>query len=123
MTRRLRHAAGLFVVPLLLFCPTLVSAQDPVEAAPQLHKVLVDNDKVRVYEVTLKPGDKIPMHSHPVHVVYFITGGKARFGLPDGKSEVRESPAGGAVWNDPVTHTSENTGGDVTRVVIVELKK
>ena len=41
-----------------------------------------------------KAGDKSPMHSHPDHVIYIVTGGKARFTLPDGKTQEIESKAG-----------------------------
>jgi predicted metal-dependent enzyme (double-stranded beta helix superfamily) len=37
---------------------------DAVIAAPNSHKVLLENDNVRVVEVTLLPGQKEPMHAH-----------------------------------------------------------
>lgn len=37
---------------------------DAVVAAPQNHKILLENDKVRVLEVTLLPGEKEPLHHH-----------------------------------------------------------
>jgi len=40
------------------------AALDAVVAAPQNHKILLENDKVRVLEVTLLPGEKEPLHHH-----------------------------------------------------------
>lgn len=37
---------------------------DAVVAAPKNHKILLENDKVRVLEVTLLPGEKEPLHHH-----------------------------------------------------------
>ncbi len=39
-------------------------AFDAVAAAPDHHKVIFENDKLRVLEVTLKPQDEEPLHHH-----------------------------------------------------------
>src|SRR5918995_4002084 len=39
-------------------------ALDAVAAAPAHHKVLFENDRLRVLEVTLPPGDEEPVHHH-----------------------------------------------------------
>ena len=40
-------------------------AGDAVSVAPNLYKVLAENDKVRVLETRYGPGVKSDMHSHP----------------------------------------------------------
>ena len=37
---------------------------DAVAAAPKHHKVIFENDKLRVLEVTLEPQDEEPLHHH-----------------------------------------------------------
>src|SRR4051794_20008034 len=37
---------------------------DAVAAAPENHKVLFENDRLRVLEVILEPGDEEPVHHH-----------------------------------------------------------
>ena len=37
---------------------------DAVKAAPKQHKVLFENDNIRVLDVTLEPGDEEPLHHH-----------------------------------------------------------
>ena len=64
-------------------------AQDAVQVAPGLFKVLAENDKVRVLEVNAKKGDKAAMHSHPAMVIYILKAGKTRFTNADGT--IRES--------------------------------
>lgn len=39
-------------------------AFDAVAAAPKHHKVLFENDKLRVLDVTLEPQDEEPLHHH-----------------------------------------------------------
>ena len=39
-------------------------ALDAVAAAPKHHKVLFENDRLRVLEVTLEPEDEEPVHHH-----------------------------------------------------------
>ncbi len=37
---------------------------DAVIAAPDSHKVILENDKVRILEVVILPGQKEPIHTH-----------------------------------------------------------
>lgn len=45
---------------------------DAVLAAPNNHKILLENDKVRVLEVTIKPGEIEPLHHHRWPSVLYI---------------------------------------------------
>ncbi|WP_430391010.1 cupin domain-containing protein [Dyella sp. 20L07] len=99
-----------------------VPAQDMVTVAPKNTKVLLDNDQVRVIEVWLRPGESLPMHSHPANVVYFVTGGKTKTTTADGKTTETQHKAGDAIWSDPVTHSNQNMGSALTKAVVVELK-
>ncbi len=111
-----------FAVLLVLGTPIL-RAQDIVKVAPKNCRVLLDNDQVRVIRVTLKPGEKLDMHSHGANIVYSLTGGKAKYTMADGKTEERELKAGQAVWSEAVTHSTENTGTTDSRALLIELKK
>lgn len=103
-------------------CAGSALAQDMAKVAPKNTKVLIDNDQVRVIEVWLKPGESLPMHSHPANVVVFVTAGKGKMTTADGKVTETERKAGEAVWSDPVTHSNLNTGTEPTKAVVVELK-
>jgi quercetin dioxygenase-like cupin family protein len=106
----------------LLATVSPLSAQDPVKLSPKMYKVLLENEHVRVLEFHAKPGEKEPMHSHLMAVVYALTGGKARMTTPDGKSEELDNTPGTTLWRDEVTHTFENTGSTAIRALIVEVK-
>ena len=102
---------------------TSLWAQDMVKVAPKNCKVLLDNDQVRVVRVVLKPGEKLPMHSHPANIVYSLSGGKATYTLADGKTEEREVKAGQTTWSEAGSHSTENTGTTESRALVFELKK
>ncbi|WP_158543521.1 cupin domain-containing protein [Dyella solisilvae] len=110
------------LVAVALACAAGVRAQDMAKVAPKNTKVLVDNEQVRVLEVWLKPGESLPMHSHPGNVVYFVTAGKTKTTTGDGKVTETEHKAGDAIWSDAITHSNENIGTAPTKALVVEVK-
>ena len=101
----------------------IAKAQDPAKIDPAHYKVLLNNSHVRVLDARLKPGEKTPVHSHPNHVTYALTGGTLKFTLPDGKTNTVTFKAGQATWRNAVTHTVENIGKNETHALDIELKK
>lgn len=106
----------------VLAVSTAVVAQDAVKTAPNNTKVVLENERVRVYEFWAKAGDKMAVHSHPDHLVYVTGGGKVKFTGADGKVTENDMKAGQALWVPATTHSIEALSGDV-RAVVVELKK
>lgn len=82
----------------------------------------LDNQRVRVLESTLKPGDKEKLHSHPASIIYVIEGGKFRNHAADGTVTEGEFKAGDTTYREPLTHWAENIGTTTIRLVLVELK-
>jgi len=97
-------------------------AQDVMKVAPESHKVLLENDRVRVLEYRIKPGKKDAMHSHPDYLVYVLTTGKFKFTLPDGKTFDREGKAGEVLFIEAETHATENVGSTEAHGLLIELK-
>jgi quercetin dioxygenase-like cupin family protein len=106
----------------LAFSAALAQDVMTVPGGAEAHKVLLDNDQVRVLDVRLQPGQKIAMHSHPANVVYFVTDCKTNVTSPDGKTAVRDGKAGTAIWSGPLTHAAENIGPAECHLVQTELK-
>jgi quercetin dioxygenase-like cupin family protein len=98
-------------------------SQDATRVAPDIYKVLFENNEVRVLDIRMKQGSKSEMHSHPKSIVYCINDSKAKFTFPGGKSDVVDLKAGQTIWLDAVSHSVENTGADDMRAVLIELKK
>jgi quercetin dioxygenase-like cupin family protein len=97
--------------------------KDALHAAPNVTKLLMENDRVRVFDVRFKPGEKTPMHSHPDHVMYAFNDGKLRLTPANGKTKEVAVKAGQAVWMDATSHTAENPGKNDLHFVAVELKE
>lgn len=100
----------------------VTSEQDVAVVNATTVKVKLDNPRVRVMDVTLKPGEKEKTHSHPAYVVYVIEGGKVRNHASDGTTVEAEFKAGDVLYREPLTHWAENIGTTTIRLVLVELK-
>jgi len=114
--------AGLAVSGLLLSAG-VASAQDPAVVNAKTVHVKLENDRVRVLEANLEPGEKEQVHSHPAYVTYVIAGGTVRNHFADGKTAEAELKAGDVLYRDPVTHWAENIGTTPIHLILVELKK
>ena len=97
--------------------------QDPVEVAPDIYKVALENDRVRVLDIHQKPGQASAEHWHPAFVLYIANDGRVKFSYPDGQSDELDLEAGQAIWSDEVTHAAENTGSTEVHAVCVEFKE
>lgn len=115
-------AKALLVALALALTTSTVSAQDVVKVAPNNCKVLLENDRVRVVEIWIKPGEKLAMHSHPAAVTYVLTPGKLKTTFPDGKTVETEAQAGQALWSDGGSHEQVNTTTTEVRALVVEMK-
>jgi len=45
-------------------------AEDPVQVGSSAYTTLLENERVRLLEVRMAPGDSFAMHGHPDCVVY-----------------------------------------------------
>jgi beta-alanine degradation protein BauB len=95
---------------------------DPAKVAGDVYKLVLDNDRVRVFEVTFKPGQKAVMHGHPDHVVYVLDDYTLDLRLPDGKSQEVSLKTGQTIFMGAGPHAAENIGKTEGRSLVVELK-
>jgi len=101
-----------------------VSAQEGPGQGP-VYKVALENDRVRVRDVTFAPGVRDNgMHTHRYpHVGVVLTKGTLVFTDPAGKVESVPFEAGSVGFREAnVTHMVANPGPDPMRVIEVELK-
>lgn len=96
---------------------------DAIEAAADIHSVLLENERVRVLEYRIKPGEKAEMHSHPDNVIYHLKGTfTASSTPPEGDAREFDVEPGMCLWSPASAHTFENTNGDEGVGLIIELK-
>ena len=96
--------------------------EDPVNISPQYYTVRFENDRVRVLEFRLPPGEKEPMHSHPPGIVRYLSDGKFRVTLPDGSEYETSVKKGDVSWRDFTKHAAENIGTTDALAFAIELK-
>ncbi|MEA1902671.1 MAG: cytoplasmic protein [Actinomycetota bacterium] len=103
---------------------------DGVVAAPDHHRVIFENDEVRVLETAIPAGDTTPVHTHRRATAMYVVSG-SHFLRRDENGEVMldtraqeppfEMPP--VIWSDGTpAHTLENTGTDDLDIG-VELKR
>ena len=94
------------------------------KASPDIYRVIAEDERYVVMEVTWKGGQKDSMHSHPKGlVVHFLTDCHARTVTRDGKVMEARRKAGETRINPPVVaHTFENLASTDCRHIHVEMK-
>ena len=102
--------------------PLAAAAQDAAKVDPGHYKVLIDNPSVRVLKVAVSPGAKSPMHSHPDAMLISLQDAKARFTLPDGKTQDMDIGKETASYTPATTHSPTNVGTTPVDAILVEFK-
>lgn len=103
---------------------------DAVAAAPANHRVLFENDRVRVLDVVVPPGTREGTHAHCLPSVLYVMGGAVYVDYDQNGKVIFDSRAAGPTpafpvveWLDPqAPHAVENLGDDPIHLVRVELK-
>ncbi len=122
MTKYLKTGFILAMVAAIYF--SLAFAQDPVKVSPTVYKTLLENERVRVLEITVKPGEATAMHAHPDYSLYVIEGGLVRlFSSPADTGVAVELKTGAVSWRDAEAHFGKNVGTTTVRLLATELKE
>jgi beta-alanine degradation protein BauB len=96
---------------------------DPATVAADVYKMVMQNDRVRVFEVRFQPGQKTVVHGHPDHVAYVLADLTLSLTFPDGKSQEVPLRAGQAIWIGAGPHAAQNIGATEGRAVVIELRE
>jgi hypothetical protein len=90
-------------------------------------KMLLENDRVRIWEIVLEPGARAPFHWH-THPYFYVCAmpGRVRTRFPNGHYVEGDEEAGGVAFmehspDNPGVHDLENTGDTTIRYTTVEL--
>lgn len=109
--------------------PWPASLDGPV-AAPGHHRVLWENERVRVLETTIAAGDRTPLHTHEAPTVMYVVSGTSFVRRDEHGTVILDTSAieppfvmPPVLWSEKnPAHTLENTGPDPLVVIGVELK-
>jgi hypothetical protein len=105
------------------------NTMDALVAAPDSHRVLFENDRVRVLDVLIEPGTREPEHTHrapsvmlidePAHIRYYV-GDELRF---ESASAAESAPGVRVRWMNPEgPHAVENLDERRYHAIRIELK-
>ena len=97
-------------------------SHDPVVTNPDLYRVVMENDRVRVLAYADRPGDRTTPHRHPDSVMVTLSG--FRRSLSSGGREMQvELEAGEVRWLAAQEHSGANIGDTECRTIFIELKE
>jgi mannose-6-phosphate isomerase-like protein (cupin superfamily) len=129
MTPRIQgFGAGLLVgivVTAGTVAATLAASHNTLQPGKYTSKVVLENERVRVKDVTFPPGVlDTGMHTHEfAHVGVILTKGSLVFTDPNGKSESVAFDVGSVGFREAkATHQVANPGPNPMRVIEVEIK-
>ena len=86
-----------------------------------------ENERTRVWEVRLEPGERGPFHAHTTNYFWTVVdGGKGLQRRDDGSYAIRDYRVGDTLYlenspESPMIHDLENVGDTVLRFVTVEI--
>jgi len=92
---------------------------DPAKVAADVYTMVMENDRVRVFEVRFKPGQKTVMHGHPDHVAYVLGGFTLNLKFPDGKSQDFPLKNGQVLWIGAGPHEAQNVGTTAESALVI----
>jgi predicted metal-dependent enzyme (double-stranded beta helix superfamily) len=105
------------------------AAMDALVAAPASHRVLLENDRVRVLEVVIEPGTREPEHTHQAPSVMIVDEPtRIRYYVADtlqfeSKARSETLPGTRVRWMEPEgPHSVENIDEHRYHAIRVELK-
>jgi mannose-6-phosphate isomerase-like protein (cupin superfamily) len=110
---------------------TEIDPLDALIAAPEHHRLLLENDKVRVVETLIPAGERTAIHTHQwegvLHVRSwsdFVRRDDHDNVLVDTRTnEALRNPAE-VIWGPALPpHSLENVGNQTLRIIAVELKE
>lgn len=94
---------------------------DGMLVSPEFTRKLGDTLGIKMYEVTVKPGDSIPLHSHPDHAFYVVQEGRAAIYFDGTNRQEWDLKAGMGIVNPPVVDAAKNIGKTTIKFIVVDI--
>ena len=87
-------------------------------------EILFENDHVRIWGLSLEPGETQPWHRHDLpYIIVPLTAGDNIMRFADGRQRPTQESVGGVLWREPgIPHELENCSHWTYRNVLIELK-
>lgn len=92
-------------------------AMDPLTVGAAFSKKLGDTLNMKMFEVTIKPGDSVAIHTHPDHSFYVIQGGKIEVTFKGMEKQIMDLQPGMGWIGGPTTDFGKNVGNTIVKWV------
>jgi len=101
--------------------PAYDSATDAYILGGESIQKLGDTLGIKLFTVTINPGDTATMHSHPDHAVYVIQGGELAVSFKGGPRVIMKMDKGMAFVGGPLSDAAKNTGKTSIKLLIAHI--
>ena len=102
---------------------------DALACAPAHHRLVFENEQVRVLDTRIAPGERTPVHTHRWPAAHYVLSwsdfvrrdADGAVLLDTRATGIRAAPE--ALWGDPLPpHSLENVGTALLRIISTEVK-
>lgn len=98
-------------------------ALDPWNVEAPFARRFGDTLGIKMFEVTLKPGDSVALHTHPDHTLYVVQGGKVSITIKGGGTQELDLPTGAGFVNASISHWGKNIGNTTVRLLVTDVHR
>jgi hypothetical protein len=102
---------------------------DALAAAPAQHRLLLENEHVRVLDTRIEPGERTPIHTHRWPAAHYVVSWSdfvrrdAEGAVLVDTRAVSGTTISRAMWGDALApHSLENVGSGLLHIVSTEVK-
>jgi len=82
---------------------------------------IADTLGIKMFIVTMKPGDSAALHSHPDYAVYVLQGGEMAITAQGSSRRIVKLESGKGLVIGPTTHTEKNTGKTTIKLLLTHI--
>jgi len=101
--------------------PAYDSAMDAFTlGGPSIQKI-ADSLGIKLFILTMKPGDTATLHSHPDHAVYVLEGGELAVSFLGGPRTIMKLQKGMGFVGGPLSDAAKNTGKTTIKLLIAHV--
>lgn len=101
----------------------LSDALDAAKVAPHIYRIALENERLRVLDVTLRNGEMAPLHSHPDRLIVYLNACAWLEVTGDGRRRMQSFTTGDLSWEPGMMHGGESSNVvHDCRLLEIELK-
>jgi len=105
------------------YMPDYDPALDPWNVEAPFAKKFGDTLGIKMFEVTLKPGDSVSLHRHPDHTLYIVKVGKLAITSEEGVRQEVDLPTGAGFVNAAAGHSGKNIGNNTIILLATDVHR